>query len=420
MNSSSGPLRNDYSPQQLAVHEGLFRIYEQMLGDVDITNVLQNTTRVIAQVLSAERATAYLVRNDSQELESVAIIGNVPRTIRIPISKDSIAGYCALTQRSFVIPDAYGDLGHIDEKLRFNRSWDEMTQFHTRDVMCAPAVFKDELIGVVQVINSKGNTFQQDDLSTLQSVSLFVAYALYHARLYDELATLKCLDKEKAEFMRILVHELRAPVAASKALTSSLIYTNRDDPKLFHVLTRIETRMDQLLNLVEDILQLSRIKAGRPLGNIIVCDLAEETRTTGEPYREEAKVKGLSMTMDLPKAPLPVRIDQQGYHLILSNLLSNALKYTPSGSVKVTLRREESWAVLEVADTGMGIPEGDISKLFTEFFRALNAIKSQIQGSGVGLAGIKELVERFGGELGVTSQENKGSTFVVRLPLHKA
>ncbi len=68
----------------------------------------------------------------------------------------------------------------------------------------------------------------------------------------------------------------------------------------------------------------------------------------------------------------------------------------------------------------MGIPEGDISKLFTEFFRALNAIKSQIQGSGVGLAGIKELVERFGGELGVTSEENKGSTFVVRLPLHKA
>jgi signal transduction histidine kinase len=274
-------------------------------------------------------------------------------------------------------------------------------------------------MGVIQVINSKGDPFQQTDINKLQSISRFVAYALYQARLYDELATLKRLDKEKAEFMRIMVHELKAPVGASKALASSLVYANRDDPKLSHVLNRIEMRMDQLLILVQDILQLSQIKAGQPLGEIIVYDLTTETKTIGEPYLDEAEMKGLSMTMNLAENPLPVRIDQQGYRLIASNLISNAIKYTPTGSVKVDLRQEQSWAVLEVADTGLGVPEDEIPKLFGEFFRASNARKSQIQGTGVGLAGVKELVERFGGQLEVASKENEGSTFFVRLPLNK-
>jgi signal transduction histidine kinase len=84
----------------------------------------------------------------------------------------------------------------------------------------------------------------------------------------------------------------------------------------------------------------------------------------------------------------------------------------------VVLRTEGRWAVLEVADTGIGIPEKDLPKLFTEFFRASNARASDIDGSGVGLAGAKTLVERFGGEFSLRTQENEGSTFTIRLPTH--
>jgi signal transduction histidine kinase len=114
-----------------------------------------------------------------------------------------------------------------------------------------------------------------------------------------------------------------------------------------------------------------------------------------------------------------VRIDVQGFHLILSNLVSNAVKYTSVGSVAVSLRQEKPWAVLEVRDTGIGIPKDDIPSLFTEFFRASNARRRKIEGSGVGLVGVKELVERFGGALELTTQEDKGSEFVVRLPLYE-
>ena len=85
-------------------------------------------------------------------------------------------------------------------------------------------------------------------------------------------------------------------------------------------------------------------------------DLAIKTRTDCEPYLDEAAAKGLSLSLDLPASPVPVRIDLQAFHLILSNLVSNAIKYTPTGSVQVQLRKEEPWAVLKVKDTGMGIP----------------------------------------------------------------
>jgi len=409
----------DASLDELAVHGRLFELYDQMLGEVDIVNVLHHTADAVSRSLNAERATIYLVVRETQELESAAIVGNISRTIRLPICEQSLAGFCALTGRSFVIPDAYDDLSHIDPRLKLNRSWDEMTGFRTRDVMCAPALFKGELMGVVQAMNSNNGPFQKSHLDSLQSVSRYVAYALYHARLYNELATLKTLEKQKAEFMKIIVHELKSPVAASKSLASGLLYATKDDPRLAPVLTRIESRMDQLLNLVQDILDLSRIKSGCPLGDVAVCDLAAETIITGEGYREQAQARGLSLRIEVPETPTPVRIDLQGYHLIVSNLVSNAVKYTPAGSVTVILQQQGTWAVLEVSDTGMGIPKDDISRLFNEFFRASNARRSKIQGTGVGLAGVKALVERFGGEMELQSQENKGTVFIVRLPLHK-
>jgi K+-sensing histidine kinase KdpD len=166
-----------------------------------------------------------------------------------------------------------------NHSTRSARNDTDLHRFRTRDVMCAPAVFKDELMGVVQVINSRGGPFQEADLLSLRSVSRFVAYALYHARLYDELATLKGLEKENAEFMRMVVHELRSPAAASKTLLSTLQFTHQDNPDLIAVLAPIEERMGQLLMLIEDILHLSRIKAGRPLG----ISLSATSSTRPEP-----------------------------------------------------------------------------------------------------------------------------------------
>jgi signal transduction histidine kinase len=217
--------------------------------------------------------------------------------------------------------------------------------------------------------------------------------------------------------MLILVHELRSPVATSKSMLAALRCLDLEDAQRDRFLSRIESRMDQLLDLVNDILDLSQAKVGHPWEQLGDLDLVAQTRSVCEPYLDDARVKGLAMTVDLPESPVWVYMAEQAYHLILSNLVSNAVKYTQAGTVRITLRQEAPWANLEVRDSGIGIPQGEIPQLFTEFFRASNARRSRIPGTGLGLAGVKALVERFEGALEVDSEEHVGSRFTVCLPL---
>ena len=398
--------------------EYLFDLYDRMIGEIEISSVLQTVAEVVREDLHAERATVYLIDDSTQELESAAVIGNVARMIKIPIQESSLSGYCALTRRAFVVTDAYEDLSYIDPKLRFDRSWDELNQFRTRDVMCAPALFKGKLLGVVQVLNRQKRTFNPTDLAWLQNIARLIGYALYHAKLLTDIATLKQLEAEKAKFMRVMVHELKSPVATTKMLADTYRQFHNDHPKMDSLTAKVSGRMAQLQDLITGLLELSKIKSGEPLGDIMVLDFAALTRHVAREYQEQAQQKGLQMTLVLPEEPLKIRFDQQGCRLLVSNLISNAVKYTDKGMVRLELTRRDPWAVLEVADTGIGIPEQDIPRMFQEFFRASNARQARISGSGVGLAGVKNLIDRFGGQLELKSRENQGSTFIVRLALH--
>lgn len=240
-----------------------------------------------------------------------------------------------------------------------------------------------------------------------------------YAGLPAETAALKRSLNEQSELMRLLVHELRSPVATSKSMVATMRYLNLGDTQIDGFLSRIENRMDELLDLINDILALSQAKAGHQLGQVIALDLVAETRAVCKPYQEEAAASEVAINVDLPTSPVWVPMVEQTYQLIVSNLVSNAVKYTPSGSVRITLRQEGLWAVLTVKDSGIGIPQAEIPQLFTEFFRASNARRSRIPGNGLGLAGVRSLVERFGGELEVTSEEGVGSCFTVRLPLRQ-
>ncbi len=402
------------------IDQSIFDLYDSMISEtqIHIPDVFRRVAEVLCQNVHAERATIYLINKATNELESAAFIGNVSRIIRVPLTNNSLAGFCALSGRAFVVPDAYGDLSQIDMRLRFDKKWDEINQFRTRDVMCAPTFFKRQVIGVAQVMNSKGKPFDDEELAVLQSIARLIGYTLYHARLLDDLTTLKQLEKEKASFIRIMVHELKSPVSAAKMMIDLLTMYPLENPKIAHIPERIAVRMEELLELIKDMLALAQVKSGDPLGDITVLDLVTETKKICEPYMNQAEHKGISMKLACCEESVPVRFDSKGYHLILSNLVSNAVKYTSEGFVNVSLKRQELWAVLEVADSGIGIPKADIPQLFKEFFRASNAIRQRIQGTGVGLAGVKHIVERFDGEIELQSQENQGSHFTVRLPLY--
>ena len=397
-------------------YERLFGIYDRMVGEVHLPTVLGDVARVLCDDLHAERASVFLVDRDTQELESSAVIGNIAQTIRVPIRRDSLAGFCAVTGRAFVVEDAYGDLSGIDPELAFDRRWDEINHFRTRDVLCAPAVFKGEIVGVIQLINRRDRPFAPVDLGPVRNLARLVGYALHNAQLYDDLATMKRLDKEKAQFMRVMVHELKSPAAGARML-AELLEAHNVEPPVAELHGRIAGRLDQMVEMIQDILVLAKAKSGEAFGEIGTVDLSAVVNETAEAYRAQAAEKGLDFEAAGPGEPVRVRFDSRGLRMVVSNLVSNAVKYTAEGGVTATLAADDGWAVFRVRDTGMGIPKNDVGKLFQEFFRASNARKSAIGGSGVGLAGVKSLVERFGGQLAVDSEENIGSTFTVRLPV---
>ncbi|MCK5113892.1 MAG: GAF domain-containing sensor histidine kinase [Phycisphaerae bacterium] len=410
------PENKSYS-DALAISEEFFELYDRMIGSVDIPTVLQEVADVVCKDINSQRASVYLVKKDTNELEAVAVTGKVAKIIRIPIAKTSLAGFCAATGQSFVIPDAYGDLSVIDPQLRFDHTWDKINDFRTKDVMCAPAVFKGELLGVVQGINSKGEPFGGHDLESLKSVSRLVGYSLYHARLYNDLATMKELEKQKAEFVRVMVHELKSPISGARMLISALEQIQGEDSQAAGMTRKVGARMDHMLDLITDMLEFAKVKSGEPMGEITVVDVTECTKKICTRYVSDAEQKNLGIDTAFPDSPLGVRIDTRGYEMVVSNLLSNAIKYTTEGAVKFSLSQQDSMIKLAVTDTGIGIPEKDIPKLFKEFYRASNAKSQQIPGSGVGLSGVKSIVERFGGRLELESKENVGSTFYVYLPI---
>jgi two-component system phosphate regulon sensor histidine kinase PhoR len=297
----------------------------------------------------------------------------------------------------------------------FDHTWDAQTGFRTRDVMCAPALFRDRLVGVVQAMNSKGAPFSEEDLDPLQTAARLVGYALHHASLCDDITSLRLLESQKAEFIRIMVHELKSPVAAAKMTVDVIEHVNPGPEKLHELVGKIGGRMDQLGAMISDLLEMARVKSGSSLGEVRILELAAELGPIVESYRPQAEAKGLSLSFEAPDAPVHARFDSKGLALVASNLVSNAVKYTSEGAVRVRLGRTRRWAVLEVEDTGIGVPEKDIPFMFGEFFRASNAKRSRTAGTGVGLAGAKNLVERFGGEIEFTSAENVGSKFTVRV-----
>ena len=188
-----------------------------------------------------------------------------------------------------------------------------------------------------------------------------------------------------------------------------------DDQRRF--LEIVNRNSERLLTLVADLLFLAQIDAGKPaieLASVDMNRIVEECVEASSPVADSKGIDLRLQTRRLPKlAGDPVRLAQ-----VLDNLVSNALKFTPSGgSVEVRLRAEEGLAVLEVEDTGLGIPEEEQERLFERFFRSSNAMESAIPGTGLGLTITKAIVERHEGTIEVESAANEGTTVRVRLPL---
>ena len=239
-------------------------------------------------------------------------------------------------------------------------------------------------------------------------------------RLAAESARLRH-EKEEAErrFITFVSHQLKTPVVAAKQYLDVLLFTSKDEmtPQTRDWLARAQSRLDEMLGLIHDWLELARIDRGLLGEPSASCDLAPVIAQVVEGLRTEAQAAGVTLHAE-PLAPLePIRGDAASIGTVLTNLVSNGVKYNKvGGRVTVRTSRDGPFAVVDVIDTGIGIAAESLARLFEEFYRVRTDQTRDIPGSGLGLAICQRLVAAFGGQIAVRSQPGEGTTFTVRMP----
>ena len=233
---------------------------------------------------------------------------------------------------------------------------------------------------------------------------------------------LAALDRAKTVFFSNISHEFRTPLTLmlgplEDALTDG---THPLPAPQQERLTLVQRNTLRLQRLVNSLLDFSRIEAGRLQGDFAPLNLAAYTAELAGVFRAALEKAGLTLEVDCPPLSAPVYVDAGMWEKVVFNLLSNALKFTFAGGIRVSLREEDGQAVLRVADTGEGMAAAELPKLFTRFYRAEGTRSRSHEGSGIGLAFVQELVQLHGGAIMAESQAGQGSTFTVRLPLGAA
>lgn len=261
----------------------------------------------------------------------------------------------------------------------------------------------------------------------MQSIAADLGYALLHAGLYRSqqqlVEQLRDLDRQKSEFLSMVSHELRTPLTSITGYLELL----GDDPAAVsergrRMLDVIERNAGRLSLLIEDLLVLSRIEAGRLRVQRDRVRAEKVVDAAVEAVAAVAARSGVRLVVEPPAMPdAEVIGDVAHLERVLLNLVGNGVKFTPAGG-EVRVRTQVAAGRLEwlVSDTGIGIPAQDVPRLFTRFFRAANAQAAAIPGTGLGLAIVRSILEQHGGGIAVDSREGRGTTFRTWLPLAAA
>ncbi|WP_329445172.1 SpoIIE family protein phosphatase [Streptomyces sp. NBC_01426] len=259
----------------------------------------------------------------------------------------------------------------------------------------------------------------------VELVAGHVATGVASARSYqaqqrraEELAE---LDRAKTAFFSNISHEFRTPLTLIMGPVDELRERLADaDAGVREELEVVHRNGLRLGKLVNTLLDFSRIEAGRMQAGYEPVDLAEVTGELASVFRSAVDRAGLDFRVDCPPLPEPVFIDRSMWEKVVLNLLSNALKFTFDGSIGISVGTEDGAAVVTVVDTGIGVAAQEMPRLFERFHRIENARSRSNEGSGIGLALVKELVGLHGGEISATSTEGRGTRFTIRLPFGSA
>ena len=294
-----------------------------------------------------------------------------------------------------------------------------------RAAACAPLILEQEVIGCLWVARRSGQTFSGAEANLLglmgQQAALAVRNARFHALEKHTVAQLRAAEQAKTEFLSTVSHELRTPLTAIKASAGLLLDSGENTltPTQMRLVRSIARNADRLSGMVGDLLDLARLQSGRLPLTCELIDIRPIIHSSVEAMRPLMEQKQQTVTVRLPHALPRLMADRRRLEQILTNLLSNAHRYTPPGGhVSVVVTEQDDTLEVSVADDGPAVPIDERDLIFERFYRGAAARRTEPGGAGLGLAVTRSLVELHGGSIGYREATGGGSEFYFRLPLN--
>jgi signal transduction histidine kinase len=407
--------------QQTAISDILRAISE---SPTDVKPVLDAIADRAARLCDAASASIYLTEDD--QLRHVASKGRLADQSAsidlLPINRHSTSGRAVLERTTIQVADL------MAEADQYPLGHEIATRFGHRSLVVTPLFREGQPFGTILVRRQEVRPFSEREVALLRTFGDQAAIALEHTRLFHEIQDksrqLEIANKHKSDFLANMSHELRTPLNAIIGFSEVLSEQMFGDvnAKQLEYLNDIHSSGHHLLTLINDILDLSKIEAGRMELELSRFDLGMLLDNSMTLVRERATRHGLTLKLDVADDVEEWVADQRKVKQVVINLLSNAVKFTPSGgSVTLRARRVEdsSGGAVEVAviDTGVGIAAQEQALVFEEFRQASGDYLRKSEGTGLGLSLAKRFVELHGGTIRVESAPGKGSTFAFVLPL---
>ena len=357
---------------------------------------------VATELTDTEVASIFLRDAKTDELFFLSATGDVSESLkRIPVPLDgSIAGWVVRTGNPLSVDDVRSDERHYEKT-------DEETGFVTRSLMTVPMRAQDKIIGALQVLNKVGDAgFTDEDLERLTTLAAQAAVAIEKARLF-----------EQSDLISEVVHELRTPVTSIVGYSKMLGMDGIPQETKQQFAETIYRESKRLGDMVNDFLDWARMEAGRIRLKKEPVDMRTVLKDTVLIIKPQAEERGITVEDVVPEGDMTVIGDEGRLKQVLLNLASNGVKYNrDDGKLGFTVELNEDSVSIAVQDTGVGIPEESLSRLFERFYR-VPGTENVVRGTGLGLVIAKSLVEAHEGTMQVTSTVGVGTTFTITLPL---
>jgi len=409
--------------RSVAELQGLGDVVQAVNSSLDLQQVLETIVAHAVQLSRAKGGTIYEFDESSGTFLPRANFGvsdamvEVLRESRIGTG-DTTVGQCARER----IPVQMTDVAQgTDYRVR-----DLLLQEGIRSVLAVPLLREDRVIGALVIRRSEPGEFPQAAVALLQTFAAQSVLAIQNARQFQEIQEkgeeLAAASQHKSQFLANMSHELRTPLNAIIGVSEMLIEDARDLKRDDEIepLERVLRAGRHLLALINDILDLSKVEAGKMdlhLESFPVAPLIEDVIRTIQPLAQKG---GNELVVDCPGDVGTMHADQTRVRQALLNLTSNSNKFTQGGKVTISVRRaiegSGAWITMAVTDTGIGMTPEQVARLFQEFMQADASTTRKYGGTGLGLAISRRFCQMMGGDITVESALGRGSTFTIRLP----